>query len=361
MPTYPRRNYKFTRKKKSVVTRAKRSKGARAQSSQIQTLARQVNKLRVQSKRSKQTVMTIGRCEYVNLARAAATQTGVADQQDKAWVMPIAYAPSTPLQGIALPQITTVANNSPLRTAMSDVISANTMDKQELFGSDYTAQNVLGITHRGGTLRLRVVCTFKQPTSLHFFLVRPAKSIIADNLMRDIGYLDPNPVAASSFPLRGAGVALREEIDYTYGASSGTTAGVANPFYTQMIPNCAFMNLKNWDVIAKKVCNFDMGAQTTLATIPPNINTAADPDNNMVYKNISFKIPGAGYIKRNNTAQGENLGTLENYGVLSQQNEKNVFLVCLRTLRNGGPGPSSNTAEYCTATITQLDKYTVYT
>lgn len=348
--------------KKSVITRAKNRKSSSAQSKQIQTLARQVNKLRVKSKMNKQNIMTIGRCEYVNLARAAATQVGLAAQQDKAWVMPIAYAPATQLVGIATPQLTTIANNSPLRTAgpLPDVIAANTMDKQHLFGSDFNSNNVLGITHKGGTLRLRVVCTFKQPTSLHFFLVKPSKDVIADNLMRDIGYLKDDPVASSSFPLRGAGVALREEIDYTYGASAGTVASQP-PFYSNMIPNCAFMNLKNWEVIAKRTCNFDSAAQTTLATVPPNVNTAADPDNNMVYKNISFKIPAAGYIKRNTTVVDENLGTIENYGILQQQNEKNVFLVCLRTLRNGGPGPTSNAGEYCTATITQLDKYAVYT
>ena len=349
------------RRRRTVTRRARTNKSASAQSKQIITLARQVKSIRKHQARSKTSVMTIGRMNAINLARSFQTLTGVAAQQDAAWVMPIAYAPAVPLAGVATPQNTTICTNSPARTAGGDIVDVNTMDKSQLFGSSFNAQNVLGITHKGATLRLRIACTFKQPTSLHFFLVRPAKGIIADNLMKDIGYLSANPVGASAFPLRGAGVALREEIDYTYGASAGTTPGIVNDKYRNMIPNVAFVNLKNWDIISKRQCNFDGPSQTTLLTTPPNVNTAADPDNNMVYKNISFKVPAAGYIKRNNTSRDENLGTLENYGILEQQNEKNVFLICLRTLRNGGPANSSNANEYCTATLTQLDRYTVYT
>jgi len=356
MPRQPPR-----RRRRSVISSARRSRSAASQSNQIQTLAKQVNKLKKISARSKQSVMTIARMEGTNLARSFTPLTGVEAERDKAWVMPIVYAPAVPLDNIAVPQNTTAACNNPLRTPAGDIVTANTINKAQLFGSDYNAQNVLGITHKGGTLRLRVTCTFKQPTSLHFFLVRPSKDIIADNLMRDIGYLDPTPVVASSFPLRGAGVTLREDVDYTYGATSGTTPGIVDAKYRTMNPNVAFMNLKNWDIISKRVCNFDSQAQSSLLTTPPNLNTAADPDNNCLYKNISFKVPGAGYIKRNTTAANESLGTLESYGVLDQQNEKNVFLICLRTLRNGGPAPSSNPNEYCTMTLTQLDKYTVYT
>lgn len=345
----------------SVAARAKKRKGASAQSAQIQTLSRQVNKIQAKQALSKTSIMTIGRCDAVNLARSFATQTGDDLARDKAWVMPIAYAPAVALGGIALPQNTTICNNSPLRDANQNILAINTMNKQSLFGGNFNASNVQGITHKGGTLRMRVVCTFKQPTSLHFFLVKPAKADIADNLMKDIGYLQDTPVQVSPFPLRGAGTALREEIDYTLGSTAGTTGGVVDAKYRNMIPNCAFMNLKNWEVISKRTCNFDFQAQTTLATLPPNINSSADPDNNMVYKNLSFKIPAAGRILRNSTSKDENLGTTENYGIVEQQNEKNVFLVCLRTLRNGGPAPSSNAGEYCTATITQLDKYSVFT
>jgi len=348
------------RRRSSVVTRAKKRTGAIAQSKQIQTLGRQVSKLKKAQALSKTSIMTIGRMDAVNLARAFPTQAGVDLQRDKAWCMPIAYAPATALGGIALPQNTTICTNSPLRDANQNILSVNTMDKQSLFGGNFNANNVQGITHRGGTLKLRVVCTFKQPTSLHFFLVRPAKKSIADNLMKDIGYLDNSPVQVSPFPLRGAGTALREEIDYTLGASAGTTGGIVDAKYRNMIPNCAFMNLKNWEVISKRTCNFDFQSQTTLLTLPPNVNSSADPDNNMVYKNLTFSIPGAGRILRNSTSKDENLGTTENYGIMDQQNEKNVFLVCLRTLRNGGPAPSSNPSEYCTATITQLDKYSVF-
>lgn len=357
----PKRYARSARPARSVATRAKKRTSATAQSKQIQTLARQVVSLKKHQALSKTSIMTIGRCDAINLARSFATQTGTALAQDKAWCMPIAYAPATALGGIALPQNTTIANNSPLRDANQNILEANTMNKQSLFGGNFNASNVQGITHKGGTLRMRVVCTFKQPTSLHFFLVRPAKKSIADNLMKDIGYLEQSPVQVSPFPLRGAGVALREEIDYTLGSTAGTTGGVIDAKYRNMIPNCAFMNLKNWEVISKRTCNFDFQAQTTLATLPPNINSSADPDNNMVYKNLSFKIPSAGRILRNDTSKDENLGTTENYGIVEQQNEKNVFLVCLRTLRNGGPAPSSNPGEYCTATLTQLDKYAVYT
>lgn len=345
----------------SVASRAKKKKSANAQSKQIQTLGRQVAKLNLAARRNKQNLYTLANMNNINLARAFPTQTGDDLAKDKAWVMPVIYAPATPLPGIALPQNTTAANNSPTRDAVGAILQQNTINKSQIFGSDFDSTQALGVTHKGGTLKVRVVCTFKQSTSLHFFLVRPAKGIIADNLLRDVGYLDEVPVIASTFPLRGAGVALREEIDYSYGASAGSTPGIIDPAYRNMNPTVAFMNLKNWDIISKRVCRFDSGGANNLLTTPPAINTAADPNNNLVYKNLTFKIPGAGYLKRNMTTAEIQEGGFPSYGAVDQQNEKSIFLVCLRTLRNGGPAPSSNTSEYCTATITQMDKYSVTT
>eukprot|EP01046_Picozoa_sp_COSAG06_P098393 COSAG06_NODE_44498_length_363_cov_0.575758_1_plen_89_part_10 len=63
----PKRYASSARPARSVATRAKKRTSATAQSKQIQTLARQVVSLKKHQALSKTSIMTIGRCDAINL------------------------------------------------------------------------------------------------------------------------------------------------------------------------------------------------------------------------------------------------------------------------------------------------------
>lgn len=366
-------------KHNSVSTRARKRTSAAAQSKQIQTLANQVSKLKMKDKRQSSSVMTITRNEKVPLHRTNPQQfdSGSASElaKDLAWVMPIPYAPVWTENNAELSFSGTWANNNPTsKGATGPPTDANSYNKRPVFGYNYLDKEVRGVTHKGGTLSIRVTNTFKAPTALHFFLIKPKKEF-ADSLLADVGYLKPYRFAAAQGGLqfRGNEMALREGVDYTYGAAR---TAIPNPSATptpgypttpaKNIPDLAMISTVNWDILSYRRCFFDAASQTNLNTQNPNLNTAADSVDNLVYKNIRMKVPAAGFIRRSRVG-GSNagqLGTLDNMDIMDQENEKSVFLVCLRTLQAGGDTiPGGNTAananEYCTANITLLDKYKV--
>lgn len=369
---------KYKKKGKSVAARAASSKSAAAQSKQIQTLARSVQKLKDKNKRQSSTVMTIARNENVALHRANPQSIGGASAlaQDLAWVMPIPYAPTWTENPAEVSSSISWANNSPIRTRLlGPPIANNIGNKRPVFGYTFLDKEVRGITHKGGTLSIRVTNTFKQATALHFFLVSPKKEF-ADSLLKDVQYLSdftPLTDVGDGLQYRGVNMELREGVDYTYGAartSIPNPSATPTPGYPEVpakcVPDLAMMSTQNWDIHSYRRCFFDGGASQTLNTQPFTLNTSADPVNNLVYKNIRIKVPAAGFIRRSRTGGSNSgqLGTIDNMDIDDQENEKCVFLVCLRTLQAGGstiPGgnTASNPNEYCSANITLLDKYKV--
>lgn len=361
---------------KSVVTRARKRSSAAAQSKQIQTLARSVDKLKQRNKQQASNVMTITRCEEVPLHRAEPSDlpnTNLARAKDLAWVMPIPYAPEW-VDSATLPIAQSLAswtNNNPLLAPATQFPSlVNSAAKQPVFGYNFQDKEIRGVTHKGGTLSIRVTNTFKSPTALHFFLVRPQKEF-ADSLLQDIGYLTDFVGRTEQKPwlLRGSEMALREGVDYTYGAARSSIpnptpqpGGGGDPQTpAKNIPDLAMMSTRNWDILSYRRCFFDAGSSANLNTQPISLNSSADSVDNLIYKNIRMKVPAAGFIRRSMTTGSLTgaLGTLDNMKITDQQNEKSVFLVCLRTLQRGGATTTSNANEYCTANISLMDKYKV--
>jgi len=298
-------------KKPRVLKRKniKRRTGAKAQSTQIMALTKQVSSM---TKENYERIRTSWRMLRKPLGYAtSATATS--------FICPIPYVMCDPL-GTA----PTAANKYWADNNMPIPVPGQTVQtfyqKRLVFGYSDQAANTNRIYHTGASLRYQLETNEPSYSKINLFLIK-CKKKQADQLTID---RQLNGTAAGSFPGSGGNLAL--DVDYTTYAPSAP-AGI--PATNETIFG-AELNSKYYTVLWKRECCLSHPNGTSIEQTVRTSNT--NPANNAVVCSGKIKIPGQGVIKNVSrlTQQTDNKSApaMES-SLLDQRNEDCLYLVAI--------------------------------
>lgn len=286
-------------KKPKVLKRKniKRKTGAKAQSKQIMSLSKQVNKL---TKTQFETIQTVWNRNDLSVDSLTSGTT--------AYICPLPKSMCN-----VYGQTTLQTEGQPdQRLLWSDnlgIAAQSSYAKGQIFGSSEAARNSGEIHHLGGTLRWRLTSAEPSFSTYDIFVISP-KTKQADQLITDRG------LKAGTPPGRNA--SLTEGLDYI------------------SHPDCHMteFNRKMYNVHYSRRVNFGHPGSTAINS---NVNPAnTNPRNNAVIAEGKVKLSAGGVLKSFNNAPLDVPGqndrgfkplNASQIGYIDEQNEKTQYLV----------------------------------
>lgn len=296
--TYRPRGKTWKKRSPSVARRAKRKTGAKAQSRQIATLARQIDKVRRSSSVEFKTRW------YRQMARISPLTTA-----GFAFVMPLPYAP----QGVFEDPVTHFHDNLNLQSYHKSVVEGQPPAITQLCGKWF---------HKGGTLRYRLTSTEPTSSVVKLCLIR-AKAATADQVISDRNMF-------SGVGATPGAQELTKSVDFYADDDGAGLAGASGTWYG------AYFNTKIWDVLWSRDCNFGVPGGSEIENMVTG--SVLDAGNNALIKTGVIKLPAGGQCVDVDTIDlapqivGQDLDQRPNAGTMlmtDQRPEKSVFLVAL--------------------------------
>lgn len=279
----------------------KRRTGARAQSTQILSLSRQLKAV------TRKQFAKVHTTWQRNMLTVEAATGGV-----QAYICPLPYVPGNP-EGASQP------GGPVVWTDNLSIASQPTFSKKAVFGVAREAATSNEIYHTGGNLQWQMITNEPTFSKYYMFLVRPKKGM-ADQLVKDRqlkGFTAGNNL--------GSAAALTEDLDYVVheeGLTGGTVFGVQ-------------MNPKYWTVLYRReitLGRLEAGAPDAEQIF--NYNAPGNPARTGLTARGKITLPAGGMIKnasvQSQTGSG-NAGQATSWevGFGDQENEDGVYLVVI--------------------------------
>lgn len=313
MPSLRSKRPRLPYTSKKVARRAKRSRGAYAQSRQIATLSRQISKVAEISSvplqlRWQRTDSKVDR-DILSVQNSG--------QMGNPYICPIPVAPSQ----IAIANLANFGDNGP--TIASDAAggndvgnAANDFKKGKVWVTAVDANQKPRCTHRGGYLSYKLTRTNLSLRHVTVMLVR-AKTVVADQLSLQRAFQYFAPAVAGGAAVVNAGNDSRMVPGYDY---------IHIPSQNIYDPIAGYqMNPQMWDVLGKQTYRFG----TNKPMLDPIVNPAGRPTTIGTPMRTEatgyFKLPSGGAVHKIFSADHTQQATNLDYA--NQRSEKNVFLV----------------------------------